>query len=134
MGNGKRALLLFLAISLAAVVLPAEDWTQWGGPDRNFKASTRGLASAWPPGGPHSVWSRELGEGYSSILVEGKRLYTMYREKAGPTAIGKQDQEVVVALDAANGKTFWEYRYDAPVLPEMIVDATAGPRGRMRRH
>ena len=127
MGNGKRALLLLLATAVAAVVLPAEDWKQWGGPNRNFKASTSGLASAWPSGGPRVLWSRELGDGYSSIVSEGKRLYTMYREKAGPNAIGKQDQEVVVALNAANGKTLWEYRYDAPPVPELNLENGPGP-------
>ena len=34
---------------------------------------------AGPSSGPRKLWTRALGEGHSSILVEGGRLYTMYR-------------------------------------------------------
>jgi outer membrane protein assembly factor BamB len=49
----------------------------------------------------------------------------MYREKA--VLDGKQDQEVVVALDAASGNTLWEHRYDAPPLPKMDLQFGPGP-------
>ena len=39
----------------------------------------RDLASSWPAGGPKKLWSRALGEGHSSIVVEDGRLYTLYR-------------------------------------------------------
>ena len=57
----------------------AASWLQWGGPTRNFMSDSKGLASSWPAGGPKKLWSRALGEGHSSILVEDGRLYTMYR-------------------------------------------------------
>lgn len=84
---------------------PAPEWPQWGGPDRNFKSNAKGLASAWPPNGPRQLWGRRLGEGHSAIVVDNGKLYTMY---------SKGEQEVVIALDAANSKTLWEYAYDAP--------------------
>jgi hypothetical protein len=57
----------------------ARDWPQWGGPTRNFMSDSKGLASSWPAGGPKKIWSRALGEGHSSIVVEDGRLYTLYR-------------------------------------------------------
>jgi outer membrane protein assembly factor BamB len=89
------------------------NWTQWGGPTRNFMSESKGLASSWPPGGPKKLWTRALGEGHSSILVESDRLYTMYRP-ALLTTIRRSQEEVVIALDASTGKTIWEYRYAAP--------------------
>ncbi len=83
--------------------LPAA-WTQWGGPRQDFSAPASGLAASWPEDGPARLWSRELGEGYSAILYEDGRLYTMYR-RAG--------QEVVACLDARTGATLWEHAYDA---------------------
>jgi outer membrane protein assembly factor BamB len=80
-------------------------WPQWGGPDRNFKTDVKGLANSWPEKGPRQLWSRELGEGHSSIVTDGIALYTM---------LSQGEQEAVVALDPATGKTIWEYRYDAP--------------------
>jgi len=73
------------------------------------------------------LWSRPLGEGYSAIIVEGSRAYTMYREKAGMLQFGKEDQEVVVALNTVDGKTVWEHRYDAPALPRMNLEYGPGP-------
>jgi outer membrane protein assembly factor BamB len=64
-----------------------------------------GLAESWPAGGPRRLWSRELGEGHSSILVDADRLYTMY---------SKSNQEFVVSLDRATGRTVWEKGYAAP--------------------
>ncbi len=85
-------------------------WYQWGGPDRNFHSDSTGLAKSWPAGGPKQLWSRPLGEGYSSIVHEGDALYTMYRE---------EDDEIIVSLDAGSGKTIWEHRYTAPLLEDM---------------
>lgn len=88
----------------------APSWPQWGGPTRNFHAESTGLATTWPAGGPKKLWSRALGEGYSSIVSDGYALYTMYRV---------DDDEIVVSLDEATGKTRWEHRYDAPLLEHM---------------
>jgi hypothetical protein len=41
------------------------DWTQWGGPQRNFISDATGLVSTWPSGVPRNLWSRALGEGHS---------------------------------------------------------------------
>ncbi len=93
------------------VIAAAFDWTQWGGPNRNFMIDARGLATTWPSGGPTKLWTRALGEGHSSILVEGTRLYTMYRPAGSSLPAGRSQDEVVVALDAATGKTIWEFKY-----------------------
>ena len=81
------------------------EWPQWGGPSRDFVSNSKGLAASWPQTGPKQLWSRDLGNGHSSIIVDGKTLYTMY-------SVG--EQEVVIALAADTGKTIWEYKYDAP--------------------
>lgn len=93
-------------------------WTQWGGPNRNFASDAKGLATQWPESGPKKIWSRELGEGYTSILADGGKLYTMYR---------KGDDEIIVALDAATGKTLWEHKYNAPVPTGMDPQFGKGP-------
>ena len=122
--------LLFVASCFGVTLAFAQsgqDWPQWGGPNRNFVSSATGLAASWPSGGPRAVWSRSLGEGYSAIIAEGSRAYTMYREKPGMLQFGKKDQEVVVALNTADGKTLWEHRYDAPELPKMNLEYGPGP-------
>ncbi len=81
------------------------DWTQWGGPNRNFMVEAPDLAEDWPEDGPPALWERELGDGYSTIIAEDDRLYTMYR---------KENTEYVVALDAKTGETIWEHSYESP--------------------
>src|SRR5215212_1954808 len=97
------ALLLCLACAAAPrASAQSLEWPQWGRARRDFKSDVKGLAASWPETGPRRLWSRELGEGYSAIAAQGGRLFTMYR---------RGGQEVAVALDAASGKTLWEYAY-----------------------
>ena len=116
--NQNRSAIVLAAFFLcvAAQTALAQDWAQWGGPHRDFKSDAKGLAATWPDSGPRRLWQRELGEGYSAIAVERGVLFTMYR---------KGENEVVIALDAATGKTIWEYSYAAPFSPE--YDMTNGP-------
>ena len=99
-----RTLTLLLLLNCAALA-QAPGWPQWGGPQRNFMVESKGLATTWPADGPKRLWSRELGEGHSAIVVDAGRLYTMY---------SKGEQEFVVALDSINGKTIWEKGNAAP--------------------
>lgn len=96
---------VFLLVCLFVEAQAQTDWLQWGGPTRNFVSTSKGLAASWPAKGPRQLWSRPLGQGHSSILVDGDRLYTMYSQG---------EQEVVIALAAGTGKTIWEHKYDAP--------------------
>jgi outer membrane protein assembly factor BamB len=74
------------------------------------------------------LWSRPLGLGHSSILVDEGRLFTMYRVGNGrafrSTEVSRgggrfgtfAPEEFVVALDAASGKTVWEHKYASPPM------------------
>jgi len=71
---------------------------------------SKGLADSWPESGPRKLWTRELGDGYSTVVADGDLIYTQYR-------IG--DDELVIAMEATSGKTVWEYKYPAPYTAEM---------------
>jgi outer membrane protein assembly factor BamB len=111
----------------------ASGWPQWGGPNRDFTAASPPLATSWPSGGPREVWSRSLGDGYSAIAESGGTLYTMYRPAKGivRTMVDRVwpsgSPEVVVALDAASGRTLWEHAYDAPEVSGMNMEYGPGP-------
>jgi outer membrane protein assembly factor BamB len=120
---GKLVLHSIAALAALALLAPipgfaGDSWLQWGGPRRDFKTTAEGLASTWPSDGPEVVWGRELGPGYSTILAEDGRLYTMYR---------RDEEEVLVVLDAATGKTIWEYGYQAPVHENQSREFGTGP-------
>ena len=80
----------------------AADWPQWRGPGRTGISGEAGWAARWPAAGPRKVWSAKVGEGYSSAVVAGGRLYTTGNS-------GNQD--TVVCLNADTGKPVWRYSY-----------------------
>jgi outer membrane protein assembly factor BamB len=96
----------------------AAEWRQWGGPTRSFQVDATGLADIWPQEGPPQLWSRSLGLGHSTVIVDAGRLYTQYRPDIGA---GWATEERVIALDAATGETVWEYAY-----PSQPLDFTPG--------
>ena len=115
-----------VAIGLAALVsgesasdTSTTSWPQWGGPSRNFVVASAGLADSWPADGPRRLWRRPLGDGFSAIVTDGATLYTLYRD-------GSND--VVIALDAATGKTNWESRYEAPFTETCSQQLGPAPR------
>jgi outer membrane protein assembly factor BamB len=99
--------LICLALSAPSV---ASDWPQWAGPNRNFTVDDVGLADDWPDEGPRVLWSKDLGVGYSGIVVADGKLYTMYRKAR------TEEVEYTIALSADSGKTIWERAFPAPLV------------------
>jgi outer membrane protein assembly factor BamB len=77
-----------------------------------------GLATEWPFEGPPRLWARTLGPGYSGIVVNEDRLYTMYR-------FG--NSEIVICLDAGTGETVWEHSYVSTPVDGQDIDYGEGP-------
>jgi hypothetical protein len=94
------------------------EWPQFAGPHRDFTSDAKGLANTWPSSGPRRLWSRDLGEGYSGIAVDGAVLYTMYR---------RGSQEITLAADTSTGKTIWEHTENAPFRADMAMENGPGP-------
>jgi outer membrane protein assembly factor BamB len=95
-----------------------ENWLVWGGKNRDFLVNTSGLADSWPAAGPKRIWSRPLGDGYSAVAEEGGVLYTAFR---------RYSRDVITALDAATGKTLWEYEYENPFTNDYSEAVGPGP-------
>ena len=64
-----------MLLACLIAVLPAADamaqWPQRGGPGQDFVSKASGLAKTWPESGPRQLWTRDLGDGYSGVLVDG---------------------------------------------------------------
>ena len=93
-------------------------WTQWGGPHRNFQTEAKGIKDTWPATGPRVMWKRPIGEGYSSPVIEGRSLFTMY---------GKSGQEVVLAAHAETGATLWEQTAPTTFQSDVAREMGNGP-------
>ena len=114
-------LLMMAAVAVSAPPPAEEHWRVWGGPRRDFIATATGLfpksGDEWLAAPPRKLWERPLGDGYSAIAVEDGVLYTAYRHDSN---------DVVIALDAATGRTLWEYSYAAP-FKSAYAEAGSGP-------
>ncbi|HQZ69161.1 MAG TPA: PQQ-binding-like beta-propeller repeat protein [Planctomycetaceae bacterium] len=115
-----KLLLAVIFCSTSAVL--ADDspdglgWPNIRGPHYDGKSAETGLAESWPKDGPPVLWTRELGQGYSSFVAWDNRVATQYQTLSG---------QFVVCLDADTGDTVWEYRYDWPYDPAAVYP---GPR------
>jgi outer membrane protein assembly factor BamB len=81
----------------------ASDWPQWRGPERDGISQERGLLKEWPAEGPKLLWQvNDIGDGYSTPAVVGKRIYLMSNRG--------MENEFVQALSADDGKPVWTTR------------------------
>jgi outer membrane protein assembly factor BamB len=79
------------------------DWPQWRGPERNGISHERGLLKQWPAEGPKLLWQvNDIGDGYSTPAVVGKRIYLMSNRGL--------ENEFVQALSTQDGKPIWTTR------------------------
>lgn len=86
--------LAFLLLSPAAVA----DWPQFRGPDRTGLSPETGLIDPWPEGGPPIVWRRDIGEGFTGLVLQDGKLFTAFAEA---------DKEFLGRFDAATGEEVW---------------------------
>ena len=100
------ALCLFSAVFVASAANMAasnSDWPQWRGPERNGISNERGLLKQWPAEGPKLLWQvNDIGDGYSTPAVVGKRIYLMSNRG--------MENEFVQALSTQEGKPIWTTR------------------------
>jgi outer membrane protein assembly factor BamB len=95
----------FAALTVLLLVVPgasAGDWPQWLGPNRD--SSTPEKVAAWKE--PLNVlWKQPVGEGHSSPVVAGGRVYLHTRVK-------DTLKEQLAAFDANTGKPIWQTPYE----------------------
>jgi outer membrane protein assembly factor BamB len=96
---GKWMLGLWVAVLFTGGY--SDDWSTWRGPNHNGVSSETG----WNPKGAEKLWTKELGDGYSSVSVKGSRLYTMGLKS------GDDKTDTVYCLDAKTGNEIWSYSY-----------------------
>ena len=79
------------------------DWPQWRGPNRDGTSKETGLLKQWPKEGPKLLWQvNDIGDGYSTPAVVGKRIYLMSNRG--------MENEFVQALSIQDGKVIWTTR------------------------
>ena len=98
----RSVFVLFLLCTLAQ----AGDWPQWLGPNRD--GSSPETVTPWKEA-PKVLWKQPVGEGNSSPVVAGGRVFIHGKTK-------DKTEEEVVAYDAKTGKQQWRYAYERGVF------------------
>ncbi|REJ93744.1 MAG: pyrrolo-quinoline quinone [Planctomycetota bacterium] len=111
---------LFLAAALAGNRLQADDWPQWGGPQRDLVWRESGIVQSLPAGRLPRVWTAKVGEGYAGPAVADGKVYLTDRIHGE----GNDGVERVLCLDAESGDLLWKHEYECLYS----VSYPAGPR------
>jgi hypothetical protein len=83
------------------LLLLLQDWPQWLGPTRDGVSTAH--VAPWKDA-PAALWKAEAGEGHSSPIVAGGRVYLHTKVKG-------KDEEAVAAYDVQSGKELWSRTY-----------------------
>lgn len=117
-----RAASLLLAgnaFLLAASALPAADWPQWRGPNRDGLWSENGVLQSFPEAGLTAKWKSPVASGYSGPTVAEGKVYVADKI----TEPGEQER--IHCFDAATGALLWTHAYDCAYQG---IDYGYGPR------
>ena len=101
--------LLKTAILVASVA--ADDWPQWGGPQRDLTWRETGIVETLPAVDPTTgmlprVWTAKIGSGYAGPAVANGRVFVTDR-------LADQNLERVLCFDANTGQELWKHEYEA---------------------
>ena len=104
-----------MAVALVVAGSPvwAQEWPGWRGPERDGVAPAAQAPAIWPEAFTRA-WRVEVGEGYSSPVASGGRVFVHS---------GRGDLEIVTALDLASGARLWRHHYPARFVQNTIVPA-----------
>lgn len=98
--------LMMLALVWTASAVPAADWPQWRGPNRDDISSDKGLLKSWPTEGPKLLWSLDTaGVGYGSPAIVGDKLFIL-----GAEDNEKGEREFLLCLSTKDGKELWRQK------------------------
>lgn len=92
------ALVTLLPVASAS----ADDWPQWRGPNRD--GVSQESVEPWK-GELKALWRQPVGEGHSSPVVAGGRVFLHFKHT-------DKEAEIVAARDAKTGKELWHKTYD----------------------
>ncbi len=93
-------------LAAATTAASADDWPQWGGPQRDLVWRETGLVDSLPKGELPRVWSAPIAAGYAGPAVAEGRVFVADRD-------AERGVERVLCFNAADGKPLWSREYAA---------------------
>lgn len=95
--KNKAIITLIMTALIFCETVSAQDWPGWRGPNRDGVVAAFSAPKAWPES-LKLKWKATVGEGHSSPIVSGNRVYIHTRQG---------EQEVVSAIDLNSGNVLW---------------------------
>jgi outer membrane protein assembly factor BamB len=100
----------------------ADDWPQWGGPQRDLVWRETETVDQLPPVDPQTgmlprIWTAKIGAGYAGPAVADGRVFVADR-------VADQNVERILAFDADTGRPIWTHQYEA----RYTISYPLGPR------
>lgn len=114
-----RLTATFVLIQMWVAPVPADDWPQWRGPQRDGVWRETGIIDKFESRTLQPVWRAKIGSGYSGPTVADGRVFVTDR------IVEPTQKERVHCFDARTGKSIWSHVYDCPYRN---VGYDAGPR------
>lgn len=110
-----------IALAAAATLVlfaPADEWSQWRGPNRDGVVPSASVPSSWPRDLKRK-WTVRAGSGYASPVVSQGAAFVFARDG---------DNETLSRFDLATGKLQWIMPYAAPFQKNSYAnDMSKGP-------
>ncbi len=111
--------LVTLLLGTLTNQLPADDWNQWLGGNRDGSWNETGTLTKFPTGGPKVLWRAPVANGYAGPAVaDGKVFVADFVRSAGddtPNPGVKSEltgTERLQCLDAKTGAQLWSHEYN----------------------
>lgn len=113
-----KKIILALTLLASTITINAQEWTQWRGPASDGSVSGKNVPAKWPEAFQRT-WRVEIGEGYSSPVVAGGRVFVHGR---------RDPEEIVAGINLADGKVVWQQKYQAEFKKnQYAVQMAKGP-------
>jgi outer membrane protein assembly factor BamB len=111
-----------LLVALIAAPVLADDWPQWGGPQRDLVWRESGIVKKLPAVDPATgmlprVWTAKIGAGYAGPAVAEGRVFVTDR-------LADKTLERVLCFDAETGQEIWKHPYES----RYTISYPLGPR------
>ncbi len=108
-------LLIFIQVFLgSSIEIKAQSWEQFRGENRNGISTEKLVAENWDKDQPELIWKKEIGSGFSELIISEGVIYTMISEVIDSIT----GFEYVAAFNELSGDEIWRSKVDSIYFDE----------------